>query len=385
MSGHALLSASSSAKWINCPPSARLEEQFPCTTSKYAEEGTLAHSIAELKVRKHFMEPMSQRTFNSRLKKLQQEELYSPEMLTHTDTYLEYIKGIAYSYKSAVFVTAEKRLDYSNIAPEGFGTGDCILISGDTLHIIDFKYGVGVPVYAEGNTQMMLYAVGALNAYGLLYTINNVVMSIVQPRIDNINGYAMTVSELNEWAEKIKPIAELAYKGEGEFCDGDWCRFCRAKATCRKRSEQISALEVFGIKKPALISDSEVGEILAKARQFKAWVSDVEEYALSALLSGKEIPGWKAVEGRKNRVFTDTEKAFESIIKAGYDESLLYERKPLALTKIEELMGKKAFDETLSAFITQSSGKPTLAPESDSREPITNKITAEEAFTQEVN
>lgn len=384
MSGHALLSASSSKKWINCPPSARLEEQLPDTTSEYAREGTLAHSIAELKVRKHFIEPMSPRTFNSRLKKLQKEELYKQEMLSHTDAYLEYIQGIAYGCASAPFVSVEKRLDYSNIAPEGFGTGDCILISGDTLHIIDFKYGKGVPVYAEDNYQMMLYAVGALNAYGLLYTINNVVMSIVQPRLDNISEHKISVAELIDWAESIKPVAELAHKGEGEFQQGEWCRFCRAKAVCRHRNEKMSALEAFSDKLPPLIADSEVGDLLTKARGLKKWVEDLEEYALSALLNGKDISGWKAVEGRKSRTFTDTDKVFSTVIEKGFDESLLYERKPLSLTNIEKLMGKKEFSEVLSGYITISPGKPTLAMESDSREPIKNKITAAEAFTEEI-
>lgn len=383
MSEHAVLSASSSKKWINCPPSARLEEQFPDTTSDYAREGTLAHSIAELKVRKYFIEPMSQRTFNSRLKKLQKQELYAPEMLTHTDTYLEYIQGIAYSCKSAPFVTVEKRLDYSDVAPEGFGTGDCILISGDTLHIIDFKYGKGVPVYAEGNTQMMLYAVGAIKAYSMLYAINNVVMTIVQPRLDIISEHAISVSELNEWAESVKSVAELAYKGEGEFHDGDWCKFCRARATCRKRSENITALEAFGGKLPPLLSDDEVGGILETARRVKKWVDDIEEYALTAILSGKNIPGWKAVEGRKCRTFTDSEKAFAAITEKGYEESMLYERKPLSLTNIEKLMGKKDFEAVLSEYVTVSTGKPALAPASDSRKEFTNKITAQEAFKQE--
>lgn len=383
MSGHALLSASSSTKWLNCTPSARLEETFPDTTSEYAREGTLAHSIAELKVRKYFVEPMSQRTFNSRLKKLQKEELYDPEMLIHTDTYLEYIQSIAYNCKTAPFVAVEKRLDYSNIAPEGFGTGDCILISGDTLHIVDFKYGKGVPVYAEGNTQMMLYAIGALNAYGFLYTINDIVMHIVQPRLDNISEHTITAAQLTEWAETIKPVAALAYKGEGEFQDGDWCRFCRAKSKCRKRSEHITAIEAFGGKLPPLLTDEEIGGILEKAVKFKKWVEDIEKYALSALLEGKNIPGWKAVEGRKTRAFIDTEKAFATVIKKGYDEALLYERKPLSLTNIEKLMGKKEFDTILSEHITMSTGKPTLAPESDSREAISNKITAKEVFKEE--
>lgn len=380
---HALLSASSSKKWINCPPSARLEEQFPDTTSEYAREGTLAHSIAELKVRKYFMEPMSQRTFNSRLKKLQKEDLYQPEMLTHTDTYLEYIQGIAYGCSVRPFVTVEKRLDYSNVAPEGYGTGDCILLSGGTLYIIDFKYGKGVPVYAEDNTQMLLYAIGAVNAYSMLYTINNIVMVIVQPRLDNISECRISADELNAWADKIKPVAELAYKGEGDYKEGDWCRFCRAKAVCRHRSDQMTALEAFGGKLPPLISDSEVGDILTKAKGLKKWAEDIEEYALSSLLAGKDIPGWKAVEGRKSRAFTDAEKAFKTVVEKGFDESLLYERRPLSLTNIEKLMGKKEFADTLSEYITVAAGKPTLAPESDSRQSITNKITAEEAFKQE--
>lgn len=380
---HALLSASSSKKWINCPPSARLEEQFPDTTSEYAREGTLAHSIAELKVRKYFMEPMPQRTFNSRLKKLQKEDLYQPEMLTHTDTYLEYIQGIAYGCSAHPFVTVEKRLDYSNVAPEGYGTVDCMLLSGDTLYIIDFKYGKGVRVYAEDNTQMMLYAIGAVNAYSMLYTINNIVMAIVQPRLDNISECRISAEELNAWAEKIKSAAELAFKGEGDFKEGDWCRFCRAKAVCRHRSDQMTALEAFGGKLPPLINDSEVGEILAKAKGLKKWAEDIEEYALTSLLAGKEIPGWKAVEGRKTRAFTDSEKAFSAVVEKGFDESLLYERKPLSLTNIEKLMGKKEFSEALSEYITVTPGKPTLAPLSDKRQPITNKITAAEAFNQE--
>lgn len=382
---HAVLSASSSKKWINCPPSARLEEQFPDNGSEYAREGTLAHSIAELKVRKYFMEPMSQKVFTSRLKKLQKEELYQPEMLAHTDTYLEYIQSIAYGCSSKPFVTAEKRLDYSNVAPEGFGTGDCIILNGDTLHVIDFKYGKGVPVYAEDNTQMMLYAIGAINAYGMLYTIKNIVMTIVQPRLDNISECRISADELNEWAEKIKPAAELAFKGEGDFKEGDWCRFCRAKALCRHRSDRMTALEAFGNRLPPLISDNEVGEILAKAENLKKWAEDIEKYALSSLLAGKDIPGWKAVEGRKTRAFTDAEKAFKAVVEKGFDESLLYERKPLSLTNIEKLMGKKEFSAALSKYITVTPGKPTLAPTSDDRQPITNKITAEEAFKQEEN
>lgn len=382
MSDHALLSASSSKKWLNCPPSARLEEQFANPDTVYTREGTLAHSIAELKVRKYFIEPMSQKAFNSSLKRLQENELYDREMLTHTDTYLEYIQNIAYGCQSKPFTAVEKKLDFSHIVPEGFGTGDCILINGNTLYIIDFKYGKGVPVYAENNTQMMLYAVGALNAYGLIYDIENIVMSIVQPRLDNISEHTISVSELNEWTESIKPTAKAAFKGEGEFNEGEWCRFCRAKAICRKRSENITALEAFGNKLPPLLSDEEVGGLIERVRRLKKWADDIEDYALSAVLDGKTIPGWKAVEGRKCRAFTSTEKAFKTLVKNGYDESMLYERKPLTLTGIEKLLGKKSFSDILSEYVTVSPGKPTLAPVSDKREAYANKISAEDVFNR---
>lgn len=379
---HALLSASSAERWLNCPKSARLEDKFPDTTSDFAKEGTLAHEISELKLRKYFVEPMSQRVFNTRLNKLKKHELFQEEMLSHTETYLDYVKEIALSYKGSPHIAIEAKLDYSHIAPEGFGTGDCIIIGGDTLHVIDFKYGKGVPVSADDNPQMKLYALGALQKYALLYKIQAVSLTIVQPRIDNISTWKSSVNDLKEWGDSIRPIAQQAFANEGGYKAGDWCRFCRAKAQCRARSDKMTALEAFECKKPPLISNTEVGDILVKAQTLKAWVTDLEEYALSALLQGANIPGWKAVEGRSIRAFTDTDKAFEIVKQTGIDEALLYERKPITLTAVEKLLGKAKFSEILNDHVNKPPGKPALAQETDKRDPITNVPTATEIFNK---
>jgi hypothetical protein len=379
---HALLSASGAYRWLNCTPSARLEEQLPEKTSEYAEEGRLAHEIAELKLRKHFTTPMGPKQYNTALKKLQSKPLYDPEMLTHTDAYLEYIQSVVHSYPSPPYVTVEKRLNYSQYVPEGFGTGDCIVIGGKVLNVIDFKYGKGVPVDADQNPQMMLYALGALAEYSMLYAIDTVKMAIVQPRLNNTSEFEVYAEDLQAWGESIKPIAQTAFDGGGEFCSGDWCKFCRAKAQCRARSTTMTALEAFGKKLPPLLTNDEVGNILTRAQTLKAWVADLENYALTALLQGEEISGWKAVEGRSNRQFDDTDKTFTDLIKAGIDEAVLYERKPITLTSVEKLLGKAKFVELTGAHVIKPPGKPTLAPEKDKREAIANKTTAEEAFGQ---
>ena len=382
MADHALLSASGASKWLNCPPSARLETQFPESTSGYAEEGRLAHAIAELKLRKTFTEPMGPRKFNAALKKLQENTLYQPEMLTHTDAYLDYIQTITLAYQGKPHVAVEQRLDFSHIVPEGFGTGDCIVIGGNDLYVIDFKYGKGVPVEAEGNPQMMLYALGALAAYDLLYDIRTVRMTIVQPRLNDINRAEMSVDELLAWGESIKPVAAQAMAGEGEFKGGDWCRFCRAKNQCRARADQYTALEAFGKAKPPLITNDEVGDILRQAQGLAAWVDDLEEYALAQCLAGELISGFKAVEGRSNRQFADLDMAFGILTAAGVEEALLYERKPLTLAAIEKQLGKKEFADLLADQIIKPPGKPSLVPDTDKREAIANKISAEEAFKE---
>jgi hypothetical protein len=371
---HAVLSASSSHRWLVCTPSVRLEEQFPDTTSEYAREGTLAHEIAELKLRKHFIEPMSQRTFNTRLNKMKKHELFQEEMLKHTDTYLDYLKSIALKFPTAPYVAVEKKVDYSAWAPEGFGTCDCIIIHGEDLHITDFKYGKGVPVSAENNPQMKLYALGAWAAYNFLYPIKNVHLAIVQPRLDSISEWSLTLDELLAWGEKIKPVAQKAFNGEGEFIPGEHCKFCRAKALCRARAEHYTALEDFKMRKPPLIGNEEVGQILERAIALDAWIKELKDYALSESLKGNEIPGWKAVEGRGSRDYVDIDKAFEHLKQNGIDEAMLYERVPLTVAKLEKQMGKKQYRELLEepGLVVKQPGKPTLAPISDKRPAITN-------------
>ena len=366
---HALLSASSAERWINCPPSARLTENMPDTESPHAAEGTLAHSLAELKVRKKF-ENMRKSEYDKRLGEIRKNPLYAPEMDGHTDTYLDCILKAAHGYnKVKPYVVAEKRLDYSAYAPGGFGTCDCAMLCKNDLHIFDFKYGKGVPVSAEDNPQLKLYALGALAEYGFLYDIQSVILHIIQPRLDNISDFTIEVDALTAWGNSIRPAAELAYKGEGEFKCGDHCRFCKAKAICRARAEDFFTLEASAELPKELLSDHEIGEILERASRLKNWVSEVEEYVLSELLSGKSVEGWKAVEGRSNRKITDIDAAFEVLKKEGYDEALLYERKPITLTELEKLVTKKKLEELIGSMIDKPRGKPTLAPESDKRKP----------------
>ncbi|TRY23654.1 DUF2800 domain-containing protein [Brevibacillus sp. LEMMJ03] len=377
---HALLSASGSHKWLHCTPSARLEEQFPETQSTYADEGRLAHEIAELKLRKHFIEPMGPRAFNNRLKKFKENPLFQEEMLRHTDTYLEYVQGIVHGFTAPPYIAIEKRLDYSAYAPEGFGTGDCIIIGGNTLHVCDLKYGKGVPVSAEGNPQMRLYALGAYVEYSFLYPIERVRMAIIQPRLDSISEDEISIAELLAWGESIKPIAQKAFAGEGEFVPGDHCRFCRARATCRARKEYYDPLEDFKRMKPPLISNEEVGQILERARGLAKWVSDLEKYALAECLKGNEIPGWKAVEGRGSRQYVDQDAAFAALKAAGIDEAVLYERKPLTVPAIEKVLGKAEYRKLLEepGLVKVEPGKPTLAPISDNREAITRPSAADD-------
>lgn len=370
---HALLSASASHRWLTCTPSVRLEEQFPETTSSYAEEGTLAHEIAELKLRKHFTEPMGQSTYTRRLNKFKKHDLFQEEMLKHTDTYLEYLQGITIGLKTVPYVAVEKRINYSAYAPEGFGTVDCLIIGGDTLFVTDFKYGKGVPVSAENNPQMKLYALGAYLEYSFLYPIKTIHLAIIQPRLNSISEFTISLEELLAWGEEIKPIAQKAFAGEGEFVPGEHCKFCRAKAQCRARAEQYTALEDFKMLKPPLISNEEVGQILERAEHLDAWVKALKEYALAEVLKGHEIPGWKAVEGRGSRSYVDQDAAFAHLKANGIDEAMLFERVPLTVSKIEKVLKKADYVSLLEepGYVVKSPGKPTLAKLNDKRKAIT--------------
>ena len=378
-SEHALLSASSASRWLRCTAAPRFEEQFPESTSEYAEEGRLAHSFCELKVLKTFTNSLTQKQFTTKINKLKKDERYNPEMDKTSDIYLEYLIERSMQYDAPPYVAAEVRVDFSEFVPEGFGTCDCVMIGGDTLTITDYKHGKGVPVDACDNPQMMLYALGALRKYQPIYgdSIRRVRMCIVQPRISaEPSIWDIDVPTLIKVGEYIRPIAEKAFAGLGEFKPGEHCRFCRGKAKCKARSDVHTALEEFkdlvpeGKAQPGdnILTNEQIGDLLIRGKELASWYKDLEEYALKAALNGESIKGWKVVAGRSNRTFSDADAAIAAVIAAGYDESLVYERKAKTLSEIEKLMGKAEFADKIGQFVIKPSGKPTLATLDDKRE-----------------
>ena len=378
---HALLSASGAHRWMNCTPSAVLESQFPDTTSEAAKEGTLAHEMAEAKLQHLFnTQDYRKAKLTRTLNKIKKDDLYQPEMDGYTDDYVAYVRKSAMGFEKSPYIAIEKRLDLTAYIPDGFGTADCVMIGERTLHIIDLKYGKGVPVSAENNEQLMIYALGALEAYKMLFAIDAVKVSIVQPRIDNTNSSEFTVEELIKFGDRVKHYADIAIKGEGEQTPGDWCRFCRARQQCRARADKNIELVFEVSKKPHLITNEEVGEYLRKGEDVAKWLSELQDYALAECLAGRDVDGYKAVEGRGSRSWTDMDAAFEAIIEEGTNEAMLYERKPLTLAQVEKLMGKAHFEDVAGEYVIKNPGKPTLVPSTDKRQAITNKITANETF-----
>lgn len=372
---HARLAASGAHRWLECTKSVKLEEQFADTTSPEAEEGTVAHELAETKATEEFLGKNSSRARSNIRKK----KLYSPEMEGYTDEYIEMIKSLMIGYRKKPFVSIEERLDLSAYIKEGFGTCDCILIGEETITVIDFKYGKGVPVDSENNPQMMLYALGAYEAYKNLFVIKNVRMCIVQPRINNNSTWECNIGDLLLFGEYVKQQAALAYEGEGDFKPGEWCRFCKAKATCRARAEQEISLafdDNFG-KGTDLLTNEEIGRYLELGNNVSAWLSDLAAYALSECLAGREVAGYKAVNGRSSRNFDDVDKAFEILRESGVDDAMLWEKKPMSVAKLEKALGKKEIAEIVGDMIVTTPGKPTLAKESDKREAINS---VEQAF-----
>ena len=386
---HALLSPSSASRWIHCPPSALLNAEAGDRDTVFTREGTLAHAVAELKARKYFI-GMGPQKYGAALRKFKIDELWQDEMEGHTDAYLDALKDIAATFTETPYVALEQRVDFSEYVPEGFGTADCIMIGGEVLHIVDFKYGKGVDVSAEDNPQMNLYALGAILQYMPFYDIFTVRMTIVQPRIKREpDTWEIEARNLLYWAEGVvKPAAQLAAAGDGEFAEGDWCRWCAVRGNCRRRAEAQLELAKQDFKLPPTLTDAEVGEALTLGRRLKSWLSDLEEYALTACLGGADIAGWKAVEGRSVRAWTDPLAPYEEAKRAGVPEEMLYERKPVTLAQLEKIMGKKAFAEVFTptgkpAMIIIPPGKPTLVTSDDKRNAITNKPEPEDDFGEE--
>lgn len=393
MTAHALLSASGAHRWLSCPGSAQLERNFEDTGSVFAQEGTLAHELCELTVN-GFLLNAPHVVYDQQLAMLKKHSLWQDEMLGCAEVYLDYIRRVYLRYPTVPLLVLERRVDFSDYVPDGFGTADCIVLWGDELHIIDYKHGKGVEVSAEYNPQMMLYAVGALKAFGFLGDIKKVYMTIVQPRIDNISEWEISASELIKWAEEVvKPTAEKAFKGCEEYAPGEHCRFCKAKAQCKARAEKMMELlpaaekwqkDGATAKKPlktaGLYDPEELSQYLAAGKLLAAWYEDISAHALELCLAGQDVPGFKAVEGRSSREWTDQEKAFEVLQKAGTDKALLYDYVPLTLAKTEKLLGKKRFAEVVGNYVVKKPGKPTLAPATDKRKAVTNKVEASEVF-----
>lgn len=384
---HAVLSASSAERWLHCPGSVSVTKDLPDRTTEDAEKGRLAHAIAELKLRKIFLEPMGPKKYSTRLTKLKKDPHYEAEMDGNTDQYVEYINELAMRMDSRPFIAVEKRVDFSSVAPGGFGTSDCIMIHGKDLHVIDYKNGAGVPVEVQGNPQLMLYAFGALYEYSMVYEIETVHMAIVQPRAGGIKEAEISAVDLTDWATfTVRPVAKEAYDGSDHFAPGDWCRFCKIKSTCTARANAcLRAKEDFGAPKaaPHTLSDEQVGKALAIAEELKRWAEDLKKYAENAMLDGKKIPGWKLVAGRSTRAWDDQEAAFIDLKAGGIDEAILYERKPLTLAAIEKAIGAKTFNELASRHVIKPLGKPTVVPETDSR-PEYSQNRAEEDFAPAV-
>lgn len=387
---HALLGASSAHRWLNCPGSARLTENMPDTSSPYAEAGRLAHEIAELKARQYFIETLPKRSFNAKLKKLKESEHYDKSMDGATDEYLDHLKARAMTYDTAPTVALETWVDFSDIVPDGGGTLDCAMIGGRKLDIADYKNGSGVLVEAENNEQMMLYAWGALRLFWPIYgdTIEIVHISIIQPNAGGVREWETTVEYIRAWATGyVLVIAKLAWDGENIFCAGDWCQFCKARATCTERakamfdveplvgsqphgSDESATLYADGKEVARTLSDSQIGDILTRGKDVAAWLKDLEAYALKATLEGRPISGWKAVEGRGTREWNGgCDAAFDHLMERGVVEAMLYERKPVSVAGLEKTLGKKAFAEAAEGLWHKTPGKPTLVPESDKRPP----------------
>ena len=370
---HARLNASSSHRWMMCPPSVKLSEQFADKPSPYAEEGTFLHELCELKLHR-YLGDMVPELIEEQYAEHRDNDFYSDEAESVTDEYvafcIETIEAVRLSCPDPM-IMVEHRLDYSEYVSEGFGTGDLVIVADGAIEVIDFKGGRGVRVDANQNSQLMLYGLGALLEFDPLYDIHTVRMTIVQPRLSNTSTYEITAHDLIRWAEtEVRPKALLAYEGAGEFCAGEWCRFCKARYTCRKRSEYHMRLAEHDFRQPDLLSDEEIADILPVADSLNSWVQDLLAYATQAAVNGKSWPGYKLVAGRTVRKYTSEAEVIKAATEAGYTD--IYKTTLLGVGDLEKRMGRKRFGEVLGKFIVKPAGAPTLVPETDARKPYSD-------------
>lgn len=381
-SKHARLSPSAAARWINCPGSVRLSEQVPPEGStSYADEGTVAHSLAEAKLRYNARQ-IGRDIFDAECNRIEKSEYYCGEMDEATDFYANLVWEKLMGAGPDAVLMVEQRLDLSDWAPDCFGTSDAVAIGGDAIEVIDLKYGK-TKVLAPGNPQLRLYGLGAADLFEGLYDFGIVRVTIVQPRLDHISTEEISLEELRQWGEEtVRPAAKEAMDPtiRPTVAAGDWCRWCPARAVCRTRAEENLRLAAYDFEKPDLLEPFEIGDILTRGEALERWVADVQEYALQQALQGEHFDGWKLVEGRSVRKYTDDLKVAETLQKAGFPEAALYERKLLGITAMEKLVGKKKLAETLGDLIVKPAGKPALVPESDKRPPISTTDSAKEDF-----
>ncbi len=360
MPKHAYLSASASHRWLACPPSAKLCAQEEDRGSPYAQQGTDAHELCQYLLEKALGRPCRDPT----------EDLtyYDAEMQEAAEGYCSFVmEQVAEAKKLCKdpLVCVEQTLDFSKWVEHGFGTGDAVIVADDLLHIIDFKFGVGVLVEAADNSQLKCYALGAVDTFGDLYDIRRIRLSIYQPRRENVDTWELTKEDLLKWADEVLvPVAKLAYEGEGEFNAGDHCQFCKVKANCRKRAEYAMELAKYDFAEAPTLDEAEIAAILPQIDTLVSWAEDVKAYALNQALSGVRYPGFKLVEGRSNRRYTDEAVVAQVVSDAGYDP---YEKKLLGITAMTRQLGKKRFEELLQGLVVKPQGKPVLAPDTDKR------------------
>ena len=382
MSSHALLSPSSAHRWLNCPLAPRLEATLPDKTGDFAEEGTLAHSVCELTAKKYFS-AMSTRTFNAEMKKLKAAKFWNDEMLLTAEVYVEDLQKRAMGFENKPHIVFEVEVDISDYVPEAFGRCDCVMFERDTLIITDYKHGKGVKVSAINNPQMMLYALGALKLYQPVFgeAIKKIILCIDQPRIDNYESWEISKDDLIAWGESIKPKAQKAFMGIGEYNAGTWCRFCKANGVCKAQADsQIKAFDdfkdVIAEKNSDTLTPEQIGEALQKGETLIAWYEALQKTALEKLLNGYEIPGFKVVEGRSVRAWTNQDEALETLQKAGIERAVIYDSVPKSLAQLEKILGVAKFAELVGTYVIKPSGKPTLAKASDKR-PVFNSAVAD--------
>lgn len=369
--GHALLSPSGASRWLACTPSARFEEQFPDSSGEAAQEGTLAHDLGENLLR-HYFGQITKRKLTPELKRIEADPMYNASMQDYIDGYVAFVAerfAEAQKVTKDAVIAIESKLDLTDYVPEGFGTGDTVIIADGTLEIIDLKYGKGVMVSADDNNQMKLYALGALREFDFMYEIDRVRMTIYQPRLDNISSFDMDVKELRDWAAyQLIPKAKLAFAGDGDFNPGEHCRFCRARNRCKALADENLKVAAYEFKEIPQLTDEEIADIISRAKAFKSWISSIEDYALQqAIDEGVNWPGFKLVEGRSVRTYLDQDQVAQRLVENGWSEDDIFTRSLLGITAMEKTLSKKTFAELLDGLVIKPPGKPTLVPESDKR------------------